>query len=48
MAATTFGAIARISDTDGDGLADRYNTWTNKLGCPDGDKLVFHHPNLSC
>ena len=36
MTATTFGEVTRISDTDGDGVADRYDTLTSNWGYAEG------------
>ncbi len=41
MTATTFGEVTRISDTDGDGVADRYDTLCNNWGYAEGHEFAF-------
>jgi len=41
MTATTWGEVMRISDTDGDGVADRYDTLTNNWGYAEGHEFAF-------
>ena len=41
MTATTWGEVTRISDTDGDGVADRYDTLTNNWGYAEGHEFAF-------
>ena len=41
MTATTFGEVTRISDTDGDGVADRYDTLANNWGYAEGHEFAF-------
>jgi len=41
MTATQFGDVTRISDTDGDGVADRYDTLSNNWGYAEGHEFAF-------
>ncbi|MEO1835320.1 MAG: hypothetical protein ABGZ49_07470 [Akkermansiaceae bacterium] len=41
MTATQFGEVTRISDTDGDGVADRYDTLSNNWGYAEGHEFAF-------
>lgn len=41
MTATQFGEVTRISDTDGDEVADRYETLTNNWGYAEGHEFAF-------
>lgn len=41
MTATQFGEVTRISDTDGDGVADRYDTLANTWGYAEGHEFAF-------
>lgn len=41
ITATTFGEVTRISDSDGDGVADRYDTLTNNWGYAEGHEFAF-------
>jgi hypothetical protein len=41
MTATTWGEVTRISDTDGDEVADRYETLTNNWGYAEGHEFAF-------
>ncbi len=41
MTTTTFGEVTRISDADGDGVADRYDTLTNNWGYAEGHEFAF-------
>jgi hypothetical protein len=41
MTATQFGEVTRISDTDGDGVADLYETLTNNWGYAEGHEFAF-------
>ena len=48
MTATTFGEVVRITDTDGDGVADRYDTLSNNWGYAEGHEFAFgskHDPD---
>lgn len=48
MTATTFCEVLRISDTDGDGVADRYDTLSNNWGYAEGHEFAFgskHDPD---
>ncbi|MCD8535850.1 MAG: hypothetical protein LR011_14115 [Verrucomicrobia bacterium] len=48
MTTTTFGEVTRISDSDGDGVADRYDTLTNNWGYAEGHEFAFgskHDPD---
>lgn len=48
MTATTFSEVIRISDTDGDGVADRYDTLSNNWGYAEGHEFAFgskHDPD---
>ena len=48
MTATQFGEVTRISDSDGDGVADRYDTLTNNWGYAEGHEFAFgskHDPD---
>ena len=48
MTATTWGEVTRISDTDGDGTADHYDTLTNNWGYAEGHEFAFgskHDPH---
>ena len=39
MTATTWGEVTRISDTDGDEVADRYDTLHEQLGLRRGARI---------
>ena len=41
MLATTWGEVTRIRDTDGDEIADRYDTVTNDWGYAEGHEFAF-------
>ena len=41
MLATTWGEVVRIRDTDGDEVADRYDTLTNDWGYAEGHEFAF-------
>ena len=41
MTATSFGEVTRITDTDGDGVADNYDTLTNNWGYAEGHEFAF-------
>lgn len=41
MTATSWGEVARISDTDGDGVADRYDTLSNNWGFGEYHEFAF-------
>lgn len=41
MLATTWGEVIRIRDTDGDEVADRYDTLTNDWGYAEGHEFAF-------
>lgn len=41
MVSTSFGEVTRISDTDGDGVADNYDTLTNNWGYAEGHEFAF-------
>lgn len=41
MTATTWGEVTRITDTDGDGVADNYDTLTNNWGYAEGHEFAF-------
>jgi hypothetical protein len=41
MTATQFGEVTRISDTDGDEVADRYETLSNNWGYAEGHEFAF-------
>lgn len=48
MTAVSFGEVTRISDVDGDGVADRYDTLTNNWGYAEGHEFAFgskHDPD---
>ncbi len=48
MTAVSFGEATRISDADGDGVADRYDTLTNNWGYAEGHEFAFgskHDPD---
>jgi len=48
MTATQFGEVTRISDTDGDEVADRYETLSNNWGYAEGHEFAFgskHDPD---
>ncbi|BDS06725.1 hypothetical protein NT6N_17650 [Oceaniferula spumae] len=48
MTATQFGEVTRIQDTDGDGVADRYDTLSNNWGYAEGHEFAFgskHDPD---
>jgi hypothetical protein len=48
MTTTSFGEVTRISDADGDGVADRYDTLTNNWGYAEGHEFAFaskHDPD---
>ncbi len=41
MTATSFGETTRITDTNGDGVADRYDTLSNNWGYAEGHEFAF-------
>jgi len=41
MTATSFGETTRITDTNGDGVADNYDTLTNNWGYAEGHEFAF-------
>lgn len=41
MTATTWGEVTRISDIDGDGIADRFDTLSNNWGYAEGHEFAF-------
>jgi hypothetical protein len=41
MTAVSFGEVTRISDADGDGVADRYDTLTSNWGYAEGHEFAF-------
>jgi hypothetical protein len=41
MTATTFGEVTRITDTDGDGVADRYDTLSSNWGYGEYHEFAF-------
>ena len=41
MTATTWGEVTRIADTDGDGVADRYEALTSNWGYAEGHAFAF-------
>ncbi|CAN5465883.1 hypothetical protein BH23VER1_BH23VER1_09070 [soil metagenome] len=41
MTATQFGEVTRIADTDGDEVADRYETLSNNWGYAEGHEFAF-------
>ena len=41
MTAISWGEVTRISDTDGDGIADHYDTLTNNWGYAEGHEFAF-------
>lgn len=41
MTATSWGEATRITDVDGDGLADRYDTLSNNWGYAEGHEFAF-------
>ncbi|MEE3179969.1 MAG: hypothetical protein VX317_09810, partial [Verrucomicrobiota bacterium] len=41
MTTTQFGEVTRISDVDGDGIADRYDTLSNNWGYAEGHEFAF-------
>jgi hypothetical protein len=41
MTATTWGEVTRITDTDGDGVADNYDTLSNNWGYAEGHEFAF-------
>ncbi len=48
MTVTQFGEVTRISDTDGDEVADRFETLTNNWGYAEGHEFAFgskHDPD---
>ncbi|MFK7911409.1 MAG: hypothetical protein AB8F34_12535 [Akkermansiaceae bacterium] len=48
MTTTQFGEVTKISDTDGDDVADRYDTLTNNWGYAEGHEFAFgskHDPD---
>lgn len=48
MTATTWGEVVRISDANGDGVADRYDTLSNNWGYAEGHEFAFgskHDPD---
>lgn len=48
MTTTQFGEVTRISDTDGDEVADQYDTLTNNWGYAEGHEFAFgskHDPD---
>ena len=49
MTATTFGEVTRITDTNGDGVADCYDTLANNWGYAEGHEFAFgskHDPEI--
>ncbi|MDG2122210.1 MAG: hypothetical protein P8J87_00840, partial [Verrucomicrobiales bacterium] len=48
LTATQFGEVTKITDTDGDGTADRFDTLTNNWGYAEGHEFAFgskHDPD---
>jgi hypothetical protein len=48
MTSTSWGEVTRISDTNGDDIADRYDTLTNNWGYAEGHEFAFaskHDPD---
>lgn len=48
MTATSWAEVTRISDVDGDGIADRYDTLSNNWGYAEGHEFAFaskHDPD---
>ena len=41
LTATTWGEVTRISDTDGDDVADKFDTLTNNWGYAEGHEFAF-------
>jgi hypothetical protein len=41
MTAVSFGEVTRITDTNGDGVADNYDTLTNNWGYAEGHEFAF-------
>ncbi len=41
MTATTWGEVTRISDSNGDGIADRYDTLSSNWGYAEGHEFAF-------
>ena len=41
MTATTWGEVTRISDVDGDGIADHFDTLSNNWGYAEGHEFAF-------
>ena len=41
MTSTSWGEVTRISDVDGDGIADRYDTLTSNWGYAEGHEFAF-------
>ncbi len=41
MTATSWAEVARIADTNGDGIADRYDTLSNNWGYAEGHEFAF-------
>ena len=41
LSITQFGEVTRLSDTDGDGVADRFDTLTNNWGYAEGHEFAF-------
>ncbi len=41
LTATTWGEVTRITDADGDGVADRYDTLTSNWGYAEGHEFAF-------
>jgi len=41
LTATTWGEVTRISDANGDGIADRYDTLTSNWGYAEGHEFAF-------
>ena len=41
LTTTTWGEVTRISDADGDGVADRYDTLTSNWGYAEGHEFAF-------
>ena len=48
MTATTWGEVTRISDVDGDGIADRYDTLTSNWGYAEGHEFAFGSKHDPC
>ena len=41
LSSTSWGEVTRITDTDGDGVADRYDTLTSNWGYAEGHEFAF-------